>query len=138
MGYASTLKTEKVEEKPRTGCHAYGCPFPPGLSAGAGAPGFCRHHYEVPSVQWPAITDAMINEHARLLQEVLIARRYFGRGDAGNDPERLSEAWMRLERHGYPLEPHREGKPLTYRQWAGMAESLLAQHLRNAGIRPRI
>ena len=45
---------------------------------------------------------------------------------------------MRLERHGYPLEPHREGKPLTYRQWAGMAESLLAQHLRNAGIRPRI
>jgi hypothetical protein len=27
---------------------------------------------------------------------------------------------------------------LTYRQWAGTAESLLAQHLRNAGIRPRI
>jgi hypothetical protein len=118
MGYAASLKNvqEQTEEKSRSGCYAHGCPFPAGLSAGAGAPSFCRHHHSVPS-----------------------ARRYFASGAPGSESERLDEAWTRLRRHGYDLDPancvqrNGERRPATtYRLWSGAAEEALAGLLRKA------
>jgi hypothetical protein len=141
MGYAASLKNvqEQTEEKSRSGCYAHGCPFPAGLSAGAGAPSFCRHHHSVPSVRWPNITESMTHEHGALLQEVLSARRYFASGAPGSEAERLEDAWTRLRRHGYDLDPancvqrNGERRPATtYRLWSGAAEEVLAGLLRKA------
>lgn len=139
MGYASTLKKPAVEEERRGGCHAYGCPFPAALSAGAGAPQFCRHHHEVPGVRWPAITEAMLRDHGPLTTEVLSARSYFASGTPGLDDERMADAWARLSRHGYDLDPAScvwtkgQREPArTYRRWSMAAEDLLAKLLRQA------
>lgn len=141
MGYAATLKKvqEQEDEHQHTGCRAHGCKFPAGLSAGGGAPGFCRHHEGVNPIKWPGITDAMTRDHAPLLSEVLSARRYFGANLPGNDSDRMADAWSRLRAHGYDMDPancvQRSGgrRPAgSYRIWAYAAEDLLAKLVRAA------
>lgn len=141
MGYAATLKKihEQEDAPAATGCRAHGCPFPAAMSAGGGAPGFCRHHDGVNPVQWPGITDSMLRQYGPLTGEVLGARRYFGSGLPGDDAQRMAEAWTRLQPHCYDMDPadcvHRNGKrepARTYRRWAYAAEDLLAKLLRTA------
>ena len=73
MGYAATLKKVQEQEDAapqHTGCRAYGCPFPASMSAGGGAPGYCRHHDGVNPVRWPGITEAMQRDYGHLTVEV--------------------------------------------------------------------
>lgn len=140
MGYAATLKKvqEQEDAEPQhTGCRAYGCPFPASMSAGGGAPGYCRHHDGVNPVRWPGITEAMQRDYGHLTAEVLSSRRYFASGVPGDDDQRMAEAWARLQPHGYDMDPancvHRNGQrqpARTYRRWSYAAEDLLARLVR--------
>ena len=140
MGYAATLKKfqEQEDAAPQhTGCRAYGCPFPASMSAGGGAPGYCRHHDGVNPVRWPGITEAMQRDYGHLTAEVLSSRRYFASGVPGDDDQRMAEAWARLQPHGYDMDPancvHRNGQrqpARTYRRWSYAAEDLLARLVR--------
>lgn len=140
MGYAATLKKfqEQEDAAPQhTGCRAYGCPFPAAMSAGGGAPGYCRHHDGVNPVRWPGITEAMQRDYGPLTAEVLGSRRYFASGLPGDDNQRMAEAWARLQPHGYDMDPadcvHRNGQrqpARTYRRWSYAAEDLLARLVR--------
>lgn len=141
MGYASTLKkiVDDADAPRHIGCRAYGCPFPAALSAGGGAPGFCRHHDGVNPVAWPGITEAMQRDYGHLTAEVMSSRRYFASGLPGDDNQRMADAWARLQPHGYDLDPEncvfRNGKrepARTYRRWSYAAEELLSRLLRGA------
>lgn len=141
MGYAATLKkiVDDTDAPRHTGCRAYGCPFPAALSAGGGAPGFCRHHDGVDPLRWPGITESMQRDYGHLTAEVMSSRRYFASGLPGDDNQRMADAWARLQPHGYDLDPEncvfREGQrqpARTYRRWSYAAEELLSRLLRGA------